>query len=62
MVGVGNLVANNAWAFMVAGLAAVLIGVAMLWALVQRKAFCERMQMLPLNDGSKEAKGETTHE
>jgi hypothetical protein len=36
--------------------------VAMLWALVQRRAFCERMQMLPLNDGSKEAKGEITHE
>jgi hypothetical protein len=36
--------------------------VAMIWALVQRKAFCQRMQMLPLNDGSKEAKGEITHE
>lgn len=36
--------------------------VAMIWALAQRKAFCQRMQMLPLNDGSKEAKGEITHE
>jgi hypothetical protein len=35
---------------------------AMIWAFVQRKAFCERMVMLPLNDGSQEAKGETTHE
>ncbi len=35
---------------------------AMIWALVQRRAFCERMCALPLEDGSKESKGETTHE
>ena len=33
MVGVGNLVANNPWAFVIAGLAAVLFGVAVLWVL-----------------------------
>ena len=33
MASVGNLVANNPWAFVVAGLAAVLLGVAVLWAL-----------------------------
>jgi serine/threonine protein kinase len=33
MASVGDLVANNPWAFVVAGLAAVLLGVAVLWAL-----------------------------
>ncbi len=33
MASVGNLVAQNAWAFVVAGLAAVLLGVMLLWAL-----------------------------
>lgn len=36
--------------------------VAMIWALVQRKAFCDRMRTLPLNDGSLETKGDHTHE
>jgi len=36
--------------------------IAMIWALVQRRAFCDRMRALPLDDGSKESKGETTHE
>ena len=35
---------------------------AMIWALAHRKTFCDRMRTLPLEDGSRESKGETTHE
>lgn len=39
---------------------AVFAGAA-IYALIQRKAFCDRMSALPLNDGSSESKG-ATHE
>ena len=36
---------------------------AMIWAFAQRKALCEKMRLLPLDDGSlNEKKGDTSHE
>lgn len=35
---------------------------ALIWTLAQRKAYCEKMRTLPLEDGACQKEGESNHE
>lgn len=37
-------------------------GAAMIWALLHKKAFLKSMSVLPLEDGTKESKGDNSNE
>lgn len=40
----------------------VVFAVALIWTLAQRKAHCEKMRALPLEDGACQQEGESNHE